>query len=582
MIEQFHFIRPSWLLALLPLLLLTWLLLRKKLFSRSWQSVIDPALLPHLLIGKPGKNSRLPVMLFFIGGILAVIALAGPAWEKRPQPVFKKQSALVIALDLSLSMDATDIKPSRLARARHKISDILKFRKEGQTALIGYAGEAFTISPLTDDAATINSLVPSLSTELMPAQGSNISKALNRASELLKNAGISKGDILLITDDVDDADSTIDELTSQGHRLSILAIGTPDGAPIPSGNGGFVKNASGAIVIPKLDAAKLKAIASSGDGRFSRLTASDKDIKHILGLLVASHTKKDSTETEMKTDVWREQGPWLLLLLMPLAAFAFRKGYLSLAFILLIPFPQPADALSWDELWRNDNQRASEQFAAGNNAEAAELFKQPEWKASAFYKAGEFEQSIEQLTDIDTADAHYNRGNALARMGRAGEAIDAYNQALQLDNNHEDAKFNRELLEKQQQEKQQNNQQNNEQSKDQKNSEQQSQDKSEQQDSSQQQQKKDQQSAENQSTEEQQAENESSQQQQNQTEEQQQKTQPEEEQQASTESSQQDLSKQEQQQWLKKIPNDPGGLLRNKFLYQYNRQGHQSDANQPW
>ena len=498
--------------------------------------------------------------------------------------MFKEKSALVIALDLSRSMDANDIKPSRLARARHKISDILKLRREGQTGLIAYAAEAFTVSPLTDDTATIHSLVPSLSTDIMPAQGSNTSRALERASELLKNSGVNRGDVLLVTDGIENsAKEAVENLKRAGHRLSILALGTAEGAPIPTGNGGFVKNQNGAIVIPKLDSKNLTVFAKNGNGRFASLSPSDRDIKYLQALFESNRNKNGTTKTELKTDTWHEQGPWLLLLVIPLAALAFRKGYISLAFALLIPWPQSADALSWDELWRNDNQRGLEQFKSGNTSQAAQTFSHPEWKASAHYRAGEFEKSIEQLKNIDSADAHYNRGNALAKMNRLEEAIDAYKQALEIDSQHEDAKHNKELIEQQQQQQQQqqeNKQQNGNTQADQQHSDQQQQ--SEQQNASQQddQQTDQQQAQQDKQNQDEQSQNESRQQQQSESRESEQ--QPPADQQTAASEAQQDLSEQAKQQWLKKVPDDPGGLLRNKFRYQYNRQGYQSDANQPW
>ena len=124
MMESLHLIRPLWLLALIPLLFISWRLWHRQRRGGNWQRVIDPMLLPHVLIGNPGKSSQWPVVLFTLAGLLSILALSGPAWKQLPQPVFKQQSALVLVLDLSRSMDSTDIKPSRLTRARHKISDI--------------------------------------------------------------------------------------------------------------------------------------------------------------------------------------------------------------------------------------------------------------------------------------------------------------------------------------------------------------------------------------------------------------------------------------------------------------------------
>ena len=193
--NQLHFLRPEWFYALIPLLMLALLFLRRKLYSRNWRSVIDPRLLPHVLIGKVGKPGYWAIALFVLTGTLAIISIAGPVWEQLPQQVFKQQSAMVIALDLSSSMNAEDVKPSRLSRAQFKLRDLLALRKEGQTALIVYANAAFTVTPLTDDTNTIMSMVPSLSTDMLPAQGNNTEAALQKAVELMNNSGITQGDI---------------------------------------------------------------------------------------------------------------------------------------------------------------------------------------------------------------------------------------------------------------------------------------------------------------------------------------------------------------------------------------------------
>jgi len=199
--SNFHFLRPEWFLALLPLLLLLFWLARRRLRSRSWQAVCDPELLPHLLLGHSVRRANWPIWLLLVGLLLMVLALSGPVWKRQPQPLFRQQSALVILFDLSRSMEVADLRPSRFLRARLKIADLLRQREEGQTALIVFAADAFTVTPLTEDRHTIESLLESLDPELMPVQGSNLTRAIRRGAELLQQAGLQRGRLLLVTDE---------------------------------------------------------------------------------------------------------------------------------------------------------------------------------------------------------------------------------------------------------------------------------------------------------------------------------------------------------------------------------------------
>ena len=621
--QQLHFVRPYWLLALIPAALLIWLYSTTQLKSRNWASVIDPRLLPHLLKGTPAatqtiKNKTPSSLLLFAVASSLIISLAGPAFEKRPQPVFKAQSALVIILDLSRSMDAGDIKPSRLSRAHFKVNDILKQRKEGQTALIVYAADAFTVSPLTDDAATIAAQIPALDTNIMPSQGSRLDIALDKAVELFTNAGHAKGDIFILSDSVSQADiNKASELNAKGFASSVLAIGTEQGAPINASGGGFIKDSAGSIVVPKLDSATMRKLALAGGGKFTLLSSDDKDINRLLSKIDIEKSGKDKDEqldasgNKFKTDTWHEEGPWLLLLVIPFAAYAFRRGLVFALLIFILPLPQPAQALEWNELWKNKDQLGQDALQHGDNTKAAELFNNPEWKAAAEYKAGNYEQAIEQLNNINTADAHYNRGNALAKSGQLDEAIKAYNRATDLQTDHEDAKHNKDLIEKakqkneqqssenkdgeQQEQNKQDSDQNDQQpqqgeSQDNKENSQQSQD---QQDSSKENQQSsaaenDKQDAEkNPQQNKTQEESDANKEQAKKQAAEQQAQDEKENSESSTEttstdtSEELDLEQQQTQQWLKKIPDDPGGLLRRKFQYQYGREKHPNEK-QPW
>lgn len=464
MFAEFHFLRPQWFYALLPMAILLWLMWKRRLPSRSWQGVVAPRLLPHLLVGQSVGRRPWSMFALALGGLLAVTALAGPAWKKLEVPVFRQPSALVVLLDLSRSMDAGDIKPSRLQRAQMKLRDILNQQKEGETALVVYAAMPFVVSPLTSDAKTIASQVGSLSTDLMPAQGSRPDRAILMALQLLQQSGASHGGVLLISDGIDgdvsdESNDAIKALRDAGHRLSVLGVGTPEGAPIPSTNGGFLKDSRGAIVLPRLDDVALQALAVRGNGAYRRIGADDGDIRAVLAPFADRRAQLQSKQAEgMNSDQWRDEGPWLLLPLLLLGALAFRRGYVPVLLLLALPLPRPAHAMDWNSLWQNADQRGQQAMRADNAQQAAGLFKNPEWRAAANYRAGNYQAAADDLKEIGSAEAQYNRGNALAKQGQLEEAVSAYAEALKRDPQHADAKFNRDLVEemlKQQQQDQQ-------------------------------------------------------------------------------------------------------------------------------
>lgn len=465
MMDAFHFLRPEWLYGFPVLFVLLWLYKRRKAESRSWQSVCDPALLLHLLVRQSeGRRVRTVLPVLFFSGLLGIIALSGPVWDQLEQPVFRKQSAWVIVLDLSRSMDAGDVAPTRLTRARHKLVDILKQRGEGQTALIVYAAAPFVVSPLTQDAGTIIAQVSALKTELMPRQGSRPDLALKKAGLLLRQAGVARGRVLLISDGLENVsrsslENAVSTLKNQGHRLSILGVGSLQGAPITLPNGGFLKDDKGVIVIPKLNELVLLQLARLGGGSYARLSVTEADITKLFAEETAERFETKTEDTGMTTDRWREEGPWLLLPLLPIAALAFRRGVLAAFLLFLILAPVSVHALEWDSLWLRQDQRAAGLFENQDLSAAAALFEDPEWKAASHYRAGDYEKSIVALEGLDHPDALYNRGNALAQLGRLPEALQAYDAALQGDPEHADARYNREQVKEQLDQQAQENQQ---------------------------------------------------------------------------------------------------------------------------
>lgn len=461
--DQFHFLQPHWFLALIPLALLLWWLPRAGRAASHWQRACESHLLPYLLSKPVQAFSQLPLWLLAAGWLLAVVALADPSWQKQSQPVYRSQDAVVLVLDLSRSMLSADLTPSRLERARYKVADILNRRKEGLTGLVVFAGDAFTVAPLTNDARTIQALLTPLNPDLMPVQGSRADLGLRQAGKLLQQAGIARGDILLITDGYSDP-HTVDvaaDLQRQGYRLSVLGVGGDKPAPIPDGQGGFVRDNQGRVVMPTLDVAQLQRLTSAGGGRYSAITVSDADLAQVLP---SAHQTPDARmqSTQQMTDRWRSQGPWLVLALLPLAALAFRRGWLLLLPLVMLvtlgSFPRPAMASGWDDLWQRHDQQADRALHAGDYARARKLAEQPLQRGEAAYRAGDYATALNDFNASDTAQGHYNRANTLAQLGRYQDAIAAYDQALAKSPAMPDAIHNKQELEKllkQQQKKQQ-------------------------------------------------------------------------------------------------------------------------------
>jgi len=615
-LTSFHFIRPWWLLALLPFIGGMWTLWRSKIKHTRWSQVCDAELLPYLL--HANANQMHLGQREVLGGVvlLAIIALAGPTFERIQVPAFSNAAALVLVLDLSHSMDAKDITPSRLLRARYKIADILKQRKDGQTALVVYAGEAFTVTPLTTDTETINNQLSALQTDIMPSQGSATGLALQRAMMLLKQAGSPRGQIILVTDGVDDTAFAVAQTLGDVH-LSVLGIGTTEGAPIPLAEGGFLKDAQGSIVVPKLDTAQLAKLASTGQGSYQTSTANDQDIQQLMYAVNHSVTDVDSKNTTLQLAQWSDLGPWLVVLLVPFAALLFRKGVLVFALLCCLPMPKTSYAVTWQDVWQTPDQQAQHAYKQQDYAKAAELFVDPKWKAAAYYQAGEYAKAAAHSlkSDSDSAD-FYNQANALAQAGKLQEAVAGYEHALKLNPSNADAKYNKAIVEEELKKQQQKNDdkqtpsgQNSNNKDKQTSSPQQNKPSSTQQSDSSSSTAESSSEQDNLGQPEQKPEHPAledkappaSDQDSASTEEKNTAQQPSEtaEKSAASESEknkpstkgavaaeQADLSaeqKQANEQWLKRIPDDPAGLLKRKFLYQYGQQEYlNKNSTQAW
>ncbi len=454
MFAELVFLRPAWWWLALLAPALAWWVYRRRATGGGWLKVVSPSLQKYVLSGSgKSRQSLLLAALCALVVLLTALALSGPAWDKRVEDLRRGGDALVVALDLSRSMDVADLAPSRLARAKIKLLEILEEREGGQTALIVYSANAFTVVPLTDDTGTIAALVTSLSTDIMPSRGSYPAAAIRKAATLLEQAAVSNGRVLLIADGgySSAAKEAAESLAVGGHRLSVLGVGTSAGGPVPSPGGGFEKDRDGKVAVVGLQSRDLARLAYAGQGEYVQITSDNSDINRLLG--DAGTISASSVADGKSVSIWNDRGIFVVLLLLPLGALLFRRGWLFgvALFVVITPATPEAQTLSFEDLWRTPDQQGQKRMDEERYDEAANRFSDDRWRAAAHYRDGQFSASADALRDAADARDHYNRGNALARLGQYPEAISAYEEVLRLEPEHADALYNKSLIEEQQQ-----------------------------------------------------------------------------------------------------------------------------------
>lgn len=468
-IDQFHFLRPWWLaLVLLWLPLLVWRM-RATQGGAALARLADADLLPYLLVGR--RRSRWSGwLLACLAAMLVTLALAGPTWQRVPQPLYTDGAARVVVVSLSRRMLAQDVKPDRLQRVRFKVHDLLHANASGRNGLVAYAGAAFTVAPLTTDAHALDDLVDALAPAVMPVAGDAPARGIARGAALLRHAGVQGGSLVVVTDTVDAAAiAAARHAHAQGIRVSVLGVGTTKGSPVELADGNLLTDPSGNVVMARRDDASLRALAAAGGGVYVPMRADHADIEALAAQLHDSH--RASAPMSARGARWRDMGPWLLLPLLLLAALSFRRGWLLVLAVVLAPCVtppahatgvQPAAAGSvarpgpavpdpaapawrarWSALWHNADQRAARALADGHPRRALAMAHSPAWRGAAAYRAGDYAAAAQAYAQAPGAEAAYNLGNALARQGRYRAAIKAYDKALQQDPKDSDARANR-------------------------------------------------------------------------------------------------------------------------------------------
>ncbi len=456
--NEFHLLRPWWLLALIPVVLLYWRLLYSQKHQAGWHQWL-PGHLSKVLVKSGSQPSLWPAHRFLLISVLATLALSGPTWERLPQPVYQLESGQVVIMDMSPSVLADDISPNRLTRMRYKAIDLVRAGLDGDTGLIAYADDAFIISPLTADNRNLMNLIPSLSPDIMPAQGSEPQLALELADELLKNAGYPQGDIYWLTDGI--SSSELNQLSSYlrsiEHRVSILAVGTEEGAAIRDSSGRLLKD-DNQVIIAKTYPSRLSDLASITGGAFSSVTADNSDIDKLINQAPLTREGKDGDE-QQQGDAWRDMGPYVALFILPIMLFSWRRGSLLSPVLVSMLLPligfTPSVHAQQESVWQkqllNQEQRAQRLYQEEEYQQAANLSETPFRQGSALYRDGDYEAAAEAFSQDDSAEAQYNLGNALAQQQQYDAAIEAYDKALEQRPDWSRAAENKQLVEQLQQ-----------------------------------------------------------------------------------------------------------------------------------
>ena len=431
----FHFLRSQWLWLLLAAPLIYFSFHIRDDVRARWNRYIDPELLDRLIVARKRSWRFRPIHMVCLLIILGAIAIAGPTWKREQPPFTEDKAPLVIALDLSQTMDAIDLDPTRLERAKLKLRDLLKLRNGGRTALFVYAGTAHMVLPFTTDFSLLDLYLSSLSTTLMPSHGKDTAKALHAIEEFLKDEAVP-GTILFVTDGIEtQALPAFRQFTAQQDNendVLVMGVGTSTGGPVRLGDNAFLTDRFGRRVYTKLDVNALRSL-SHIDISATTLTLNDDDIAWIQRRV--QHHLQAVQQRDSKTR-WIDEGYWLTIPIAAIAVFWFRRGWTVrwalavFACVFIVPASHGQSRFSWMDLWLTHDQQGRYYFERGEYQKAAERFDDPLWKGLALSRTGDYEGALNAFALLDSAEAWYNQGGALAHLGKYPEAVQAYQQAL--------------------------------------------------------------------------------------------------------------------------------------------------------
>ena len=444
----FQFLRPLWLLVILTVPVLYIITQRRLSASYQWQGTIASHLLDHIRV-RSGASSKLrPIHLISLTIIISALAMAGPTWQREPSPFTEDRAPLVIALDLSQTMDAIDIAPTRLERAKQKLIDLLQDRKGARTALIVYSGSAHMVLPFTEDPNLLTMYIESLNTRIMPEEGKEPRKALNLAESILRKSEIP-GTILFFTDGISmmNVQDFSEYLQGNRNQIAVLAFGTKEGGPIKTGENRFLIQKGRRIIAP-FDYEGLRALSSETGIRVISSTIDGSDLDKLQSS-ISTHLQASLAEDESLR--WKEFGYYLIFPLALLVLLWFRKGWtvrwIPALFVgFLFSCSGQEKEFRFLDLWLTADQQGRYWYEQGDFEQATENFANPYWKGVAYYQAGNFDEAINWFARSDSALSYYNIGNCFAKLGKYEQALEYYKQALKMNSEWQEAQENSELV----------------------------------------------------------------------------------------------------------------------------------------
>jgi Ca-activated chloride channel homolog len=453
-LTAFHFLRPGWLLLLIPAVLLPLVWFRRNSVRARWRNVIDPVLLEHLIVGDTKRRVIQPVHTLALLLGIGALAAAGPTWQQERPPFNQDKAPLVVVLELAHSMDATDVAPTRLERAKQKVLDLARARKGARTGLVVFASTGHLVVPPTEDPAMLELYVPALSPALMPRDGKNATAGLDAAERLLAKDPAA-GTIVFMSDgfDTNQTDAFVQKAKTLRHQLLWLAVGTENGGPIRGPDGMIAMDPEGHPLMGTFDADAIRKVANDADIPLASMRVDDDDVLWVQHRAQAYLAQEEESKIVPR---WKETGYWLVVPLLLLALWSFRRGWtvkwlpvvlISLAFSAMPRHAQAAE-WRWIDLFATHDQQGRWNFEHGNYKAAAQRFDDPMWKGRAQYLAGDYAGALESFSRLKTAQAYFYMGNTLAHLDDYAAAIKAYDNALKLQPALREAATNRAFLQR--------------------------------------------------------------------------------------------------------------------------------------